>query len=132
MWRSVFAAWRPDELLPGTPFLDWTFVDIRGRGVFVGDAWTVLNPTQGWWGEGDEKIYVDGETFPSTFGTGTEDYYGYAWGSSKLFSHAYHNQTRCDGPGNSGLPMFFPGREKEVLRAGRCSGRRTGREKCIR
>jgi hypothetical protein len=77
------AAWRPDEILPGTPFADWTFADIRGRGVLVGDAWTVLNPTQGWWGEGDEKIYVDGawdEGFPTHFGTGTEDYYGWAGG----------------------------------------------------
>ena len=83
--RSMYfhAAWRPDELLPGTPFVDWNFVDIRGRGVFVGDAWTVLNPTQGWWGEGDEKIYVDGawdKGFPTHFGTGTEDYYGWAGG----------------------------------------------------
>ena len=77
------AGWRPDELIPGTPFLDWNFVDIHGRGVFVGDAWTVLNPTQGWWGEGDEKIYVDGaweRGFPTHFGTGTEDYYGWAGG----------------------------------------------------
>ena len=77
------AGWRADDLIPGTPFLDWNFVDIRGRGVFVGDAWTVLNPTQGWWGEGDEKIYVDGaweRGFPTHFGTGTEDYYGWAGG----------------------------------------------------
>ena len=33
-----------------------------------------------WWGEGDEKIWVDGESFPSIFGTGTEDYFGGAWG----------------------------------------------------
>ena len=77
------ATWRPDELLPGTPFQDWNFVDVKGEGVFVGDAWTVLNPTHGWWGEGDEKIYVDGAwdaKFPTHFGTGTEDYYGWAGG----------------------------------------------------
>jgi hypothetical protein len=55
-----------------------------------------------WWGEGDEKIYVDGESFPSHFGTGTEDYYGYAWCFPGLFTHAYHSQSRCDGPGNYG------------------------------
>jgi len=53
-------------------------------------------------GEGDEKIYVDGETFPSHFGTGSEDYYGYAWGSTEVFTHAYHNQPRCDDPKNYG------------------------------
>ena len=37
------ANWRPDDVVPGTPFQDWNFIDIRGQGVFVGDAWTVLN-----------------------------------------------------------------------------------------
>lgn len=77
------ANWRSDDVLPGTPFTDWNFIDIRGKGVFVGDAWTVLSPDRGWWGEGDEKIYVDGaydDGFPTHFGTGTEDYYGWAGG----------------------------------------------------
>lgn len=81
----VFCArWRADDIVPGTPFVDWNFVDIRGRGVYVGDSWTVLNMRKNsWWGEGDEKIYVDGDWdrgFPSLFGTGTEDYYGWAGG----------------------------------------------------
>lgn len=78
------ARWRPDFISPGTPFHDWNFVDVTGKGVLVGDVWTVLNLTNGWWGEGDEKIYVDDEytvgKFPGNFGTGTEDYYGWAGG----------------------------------------------------
>jgi hypothetical protein len=62
----------------------------------------IANPVRNWWGEGDEKIYVDEETFPSTFGTGTEDYFGYAWCSPEPFERAYHAQPRCDGPGNYG------------------------------
>jgi hypothetical protein len=77
-------SWRPDDMVPGTPFTDWNFVDIQGKGVYVGDAWTVLNIRKdSWWGEGDEKIYVDGaweKGFPTNFGTGTEDYYGWAGG----------------------------------------------------
>jgi len=84
------------------PFTDYNFVEVTGKGVFVGDALHVVNPVKGWWGEGDEKIYVDGETFPSHFGTGTEDYYGYAWCSPEQFYHPYHNQPRCDGPQNFG------------------------------
>ncbi|MBN2489527.1 MAG: DUF2961 domain-containing protein, partial [Planctomycetes bacterium] len=61
------------------------------------------NPVKNWWGEGDEKITVDGEAFPSIFGTGTEDYFGYAWCCSEPFSHPYHAQPTCDGPGNYGL-----------------------------
>ncbi len=77
------AHWRPDDVVAGTPFQDWNYIDIQGQGVFVGDAWTVLNPQGSWWGEGDEKIYVDGamdKGFPTHFGTGTEDYYGWAGG----------------------------------------------------
>jgi hypothetical protein len=36
---------------------------------------------------------VDGEKFPSTIGTGSEDYFGYAWCNPTLFENAYHNQT---------------------------------------
>jgi hypothetical protein len=88
-WNSrsmhFHANWRPDDVRPGTPPEDWNFIDIRGKGVFVGDAWTVLDIQPGtWWGEGDEKIYVDSEydvpKFPGIFGTGTEDYYGWAGG----------------------------------------------------
>jgi hypothetical protein len=81
---------------------DWNYLTAKGKGVFAGVAFFLDNPTTDWWGEGDEKIYVDGETFPSHFGTGTEDYYGYGWSSPKLFTHAYHSQARCDGPGNYG------------------------------
>jgi hypothetical protein len=95
------AKWRT-ETLHTRPFRDWTYCDLKGKGVFVGDMLSLVNPVRAWWGEGDEKIYVDGETFPSWFGTGSEDYYGYAWSDPKPFQHAYHNQTRCDGPGNRG------------------------------
>jgi hypothetical protein len=53
----------------------------------------VWNPKGGWWGEGDEKFFVDGEKFPSTIGTGSEDYFGYAWCNPTLFQNCYHNQT---------------------------------------
>jgi len=93
------AKWRIDKKISTRPMRDWNYLDTSGQGVFVGDALYVANPVKTWWGEGDEKIYVDGETFPSLFGTGTEDYYGYAWGSPELFTNAYHTQSRCDGPG---------------------------------
>ena len=96
------AKWRADLHVPTRPMQDWNYLDARGRGVFVGASFTIANPTRTWWGEGDEKIYVDGEAFPSFFGTGTEDYFGYAWCSNETFTHAYHNQPRCDGPGNYG------------------------------
>ena len=78
-----FATWRMDDPTPTFPLYDWNFLTAQGRGVIVGDQWTVLNPREGWWGEGDEKIYIDDDIekrFPSHFGTGTEDYYGWAGG----------------------------------------------------
>lgn len=91
------AKWRREY--PNKVF-DWPFLECTGRGRFVGVALTVWNPVRGWWGEGDEKVYVDGEKFPSTFGTGSEDYFGYAWCCPELFTHPFHNQPLCEGPGN--------------------------------
>jgi len=96
------AGWRASYDLSTRPMVDWNYCDLRGQGVFVGAAFHITNPVKNWWGEGDEKIYVDGEKFPSHFGTGTEDYFGYAWCSPELFTHAFHNQPRADGPGNYG------------------------------
>ncbi len=96
------AGYRAGFDMPTRPFRDWNYVGVQGKGMFVGDSLAIVNASKKWWGEGDEKIYVDGETFPSHFGTGTEDYYGYAWGSSVKFQHPYHNQSRCDGPGSYG------------------------------
>ncbi len=93
------AKWHRDAFLPPEPerWIDWTMITTQGRGRFCGVALEVWNPRGGWWGEGDEKFHVDGEAFPSTFGTGSEDYFGYAWCNPGLFQNAFHNQTRNDG-----------------------------------
>lgn len=96
------ANWRSEKDIPTRPFQDWNYLTATGSGRFCGVMLHIANPVVQWWGEGDEKVYVDGETFPSWFGTGTEDYFGYAWCDTALFTHAYHNQVRCDGPGNLG------------------------------
>ena len=95
------AAWA-SEKNPSRPFRDIPLLDAQGEGRFVGVSLAVANPSPAWWGEGDEKIYRDGEAFPSIIGTGTEDYFGYAWSSPALFAAPYHAQTRCDGPGTAG------------------------------
>ncbi|MDF2439978.1 MAG: hypothetical protein JWN98_962, partial [Abditibacteriota bacterium] len=81
------------------PMPDLNVLKVNGQGVFAGLAYAVDNPERRWWGEGDEKITVDGEAFPSWFGTGTEDYFGYAWCDTSEFSHAFHAQPRAEGPG---------------------------------
>jgi len=52
------------------------------KGRFIGSIIGVrnLHPDQ-WWGEGEIKVYMDGDTdFPTIVGTGSEDYVGLAWG----------------------------------------------------
>lgn len=95
------AQWTADRLF-SRPMRDMSYLDTTGEGRWIGSMLHIANPVPAWWGEGDEKIYVDGERFPSTFGTGTEDYYGYAWSSPTLFQRPYHAQPRCDGPGTQG------------------------------
>ena len=94
------AAWKQEHEIAtvgGNGTRDFNYVSVIGSGVYVGDSLAVMNPVPEWWGEGDEKIYVDGEKFPSHFGTGTEDYYGYAWCCPQPFVAPFHSQPRCDG-----------------------------------
>jgi len=45
-------------------------METSGIGRFVGTMFHIWNPKGKWWGEGDEKFYVDDEKFPSTIGDG--------------------------------------------------------------
>ncbi len=84
------------------PPFDMNFLDTTGEGKVIGTVYQIANPVLIWWGEGDQKIFVDNESFPSTFGTGTEDDYGYAYGNNHPFARFYHAQTRVDGPNAGG------------------------------
>lgn len=97
-WRQR----RGIETVKGNGTCDWNYLTAGGRGVYVGDALSLVNRDPAWWGEGDEKIYVDGEKFPSHFGTGTEDYYGYAWGTPTFFESPWRAQPRAEGPASYG------------------------------
>ena len=75
----LHAQWRrsnPTEYLKVHTLLEC----VEGRGQHVGTyiAWGVNS--NGWWGEGEIKFYLDGEDeYPTIAGTGTEDYFGGAW-----------------------------------------------------
>jgi len=50
--------------------------NIRGKGQYVGTYLAIQPHSNGWWGEGEIKFYIDGDTkFPTINGTGTEDYF---------------------------------------------------------
>ena len=83
------AQWRRANPLPYGQ--EYTILDnVRGKGRFAGVylAWGQNN--NGWWGEGEVKFYIDGDTeFPTYCGTGTEDYFGGAWCFANKEGNAY-------------------------------------------
>jgi hypothetical protein len=60
---------------------NYEVLNIIGRGHYVGCNLAVRHLQGSWWGEGDEMISIDDDTWPpSIHGTGSEDYFGHAWG----------------------------------------------------
>ena len=105
------ARWRVghDLIASNREVQDLPFVLAHGRGVYVGTGVYLMNPAEvptpygNWWGEGDEKVFVDDDVEPSIFGTGSEDYFNYSWSAPDIFIYPYCGQPRNDGPGNRGF-----------------------------
>jgi hypothetical protein len=63
---------------------------IEGHGQYVGTFLAWGTNTSGWWGEGEIKFYLDADDeHPTICGTGTEDYFGGAWGFFNAESTGY-------------------------------------------
>jgi hypothetical protein len=94
-WRREHpcGGWAPD-LQTNSPEVNITNLDgkdnyvvleAEGRGHYIGCNLSVTHFQGSWWGEGDDMIFIDGETWPpSLHGTGTEDYFGHAWGMQNV------------------------------------------------
>jgi hypothetical protein len=84
----------PNAALPGSKTnLDgksnYVWMEASGRGHFAGVAMSVVENQDGWWGEGDDMFFIDGEKLPSINGTGSEDYFLGAWDfGGKPFAYA--------------------------------------------
>ena len=76
---------------------DFVILNTSGSGNFVGTVYSVLQVANGWFGEGDDRFYIDGEQSPSIQGTGTEDYFGDAWGFRE-FESPFHGVALYEGP----------------------------------
>ncbi len=102
------ARWRVDHDMDVRKPLDLPYVVLHGEGRFVGVSAQIMNPSTiptpsgSWWGEGDEKVFVDNDPKPVAFGTGSEDYFNYSWSRPDLFDHPFCGQPLESGPGNSG------------------------------
>lgn len=86
------AQWRRST---GTQANPYVILDgVKGKGRYAGTflAWTQFE--KGWFGEGEIKFYMDGDTdFPTICGTGTEDYFCGSYGFPESYSTAYSGTT---------------------------------------
>jgi hypothetical protein len=90
---------------------NYLFADIKGKGQFVGVNYYVNCPTTMWYGEGDEMVFLDGDTIPTLNGTGTEDFFNTSWCPKELFQHPYFGYPRVNGEtgwlGHTHVYRFF-------------------------
>jgi len=94
---------------------DVNYVTLEGEGVLVGTGVTLFNTARTWWGEGDEKIFTDGAAFPTHIGTGSEDYYCYAWGNGNFFDHPFVAQPEGVGANSYGLVINLRNRALDAI-----------------
>jgi len=89
---------------------NYVFMDAKGKGQYVGTILNVFGLSTGWWGEGDDMFFIDGETVRATInGTGMEDYFNNAWMFQKEFSYpfiGYSQQGNRDWTGSHTMYRF--------------------------
>ncbi len=81
---------------------DYLILDTTGSGHFVGCFLSVMANSNGWWGEGNDKFYVDGTSKPTIEGTGSEDYFCGAWDFNRPFWNPYNGVPLYDNAGKGG------------------------------
>ena len=83
---------------------DFVIADgIRGKGRFAGCYMTWQQNNKGWWGEGEVKMFIDGDKeFPSICGTGTEDYFCGAWCFADRTFNSPYSGYHCGGTAETG------------------------------
>ncbi len=86
---------RYNQQTPAEPG-DHIILNTKGKGNYAGTVYSVIQKENGWFGEGDDRFYIDGETSPSIQGTGTEDYFNDSWGFRE-FAGLFHGVTLYEG-----------------------------------
>ena len=112
----LHSQWRRSDPLPYKEV--HTLLDgVEGQGHYVGTYLAWGTHSNGWWGEGEMKFYLDGDTdWPTICGTGTEDYFGGAWG----FSHPEEDRYDTFSTAYLGFPQVIRphGRKQSQKRFG--------------
>jgi len=75
---------------------NYVILEAEGKGHYVGCVLNIDcidNKENEWLGEGDDMIFIDGDKYPTLYGTGTEDYFNAAWCPTQEYSSPYHGIT---------------------------------------
>jgi len=109
------AGWRQENGLKTNEGTDYVMASLTGRGIFKGDLLSLYNYCPRWYGEGDEHIWVDDETFPSHFGCGTEDYYNTTYAPIHVFHNPFGGAPREDNEESKGYNTFLRTRNLDAI-----------------
>lgn len=109
------AGWKQENGLETNRGLDYNMGTLKGRGVFKGDMLSLYNHSPRWYGEGDEHIWVDNDTFPSHFGCGTEDYYNTTFAPIHVYFNPFGGAPRADDEASKGYNTFVRTRNLDVI-----------------
>lgn len=85
---------------------NYIILEAEGRGHYVGCNLNIdcrRRLKNDWYGEGDDMIFIDGDTTPTLHGTGTEDYFNTAWSPLTEFWTPYHGQPLASTGGEGWL-----------------------------
>ncbi|MCC6125059.1 MAG: DUF2961 domain-containing protein [Pirellulales bacterium] len=89
---------RYHQEFPVKPFSPYTIFEGKGEGQYVGQVLSSQNSFGSWYGESDDRYYIDGEETPSLVGSGTEDFFTDAW-NLRLFTNLNAGVTICEPNG---------------------------------
>jgi Protein of unknown function (DUF2961) len=113
---------------------NYVFMEAKGRGQYVGTILNIFGRSTGWWGEGDDMFFVDGETSRATVqGTGLEDYFNNAWMFQQEFNYpfiGYSQQGNRDWTGSHTMyrfhiedPVYFKNSIRATIEHGHANDR---------
>lgn len=91
---------------------NYVILEAEGKGHYIGCNMNIHNlrftREWNWYGEGDDMIFIDGESWPPRLhGTGTEDYFNTAWCPTQEYNSPYFGINIGGGPNWSGKVSYY-------------------------
>jgi len=113
---------------------NYVLMEARGKGQYVGTIPNIFGRSTGWWGEGDDMFFINGETSRATInGTGLEDYFNNAWMFQSEFNYpfiGYSQQGNRDWTGSHTMyrfhiqdPIYFQSALRATIEHGHANDR---------